>query len=124
MNNTTNPTVLEQIEQERAKQISKGFDAEHDDAHPSHHLPNAILCLFQNGNFHKFNPRAPQYWPWSQEDWDRIAAHPRRQQLVICAAMIVADIEKGDRLSARIKRGDLNADIENVFGNLDSTNPL
>jgi hypothetical protein len=94
MNATT-----DEIIQEREKQISKGFDATHDDQHRNGEIVTAVIGLlkeaYRPGSI--FKVFKPHEWPWSDEDWARISRHAPRRILVICAAMMVAEIERFDR---------------------------
>lgn len=78
-------TVFDDINEERDRQISRGFDAKYDDEHGDGQLAEvaADLCM---GN---------------DDDWGiaRKWQHDTRRQLVIAAALIVAEIERLDRLS-------------------------
>lgn len=73
--------ILMAIEQERARQVAKGYDAAHDDQHSVDTLArNAALIV--NGSI---------------GGWVDASRHSRREQLVIGAALIVAAIERLDR---------------------------
>jgi hypothetical protein len=78
-------TVLQEIEAERAKQLALGFTAEHDDKeHPDGMLARiagTVVC-------HRHDP-----WGIMTKYWD-----DRRKQLIIAAALLVAEVERMDRL--------------------------
>jgi hypothetical protein len=93
------PTQL--IEQERAKQIAKGFDAAHDDAHKNSEIALAAKCILwavvQYDNPDKDITVQASVWPWGAGDWARIVAHPKKQLIVIAAALLVAELERLER---------------------------
>lgn len=71
---------------ERARQVNEeGWSATHDDAHRPGELADAAAC-YATGN--------PQGWPWHFSEW-----HPkdRRADLVRATALLLAEIERGDR---------------------------
>jgi hypothetical protein len=78
-------TAIEEIAAERLRQIAKGYDAAHDDEHDKHEIANAAAALALNW---------PGNWPWSMHSWPD---SDRRTQLVMSAAMLVAEIERLDR---------------------------
>jgi hypothetical protein len=85
-------TAIRDITDERLRQVGKeGWTAEHDDEHSNGQLAQAAACYAWAG----WKP-AP-YWPWSRA-WDKRDKHDRRRQLVIAGALIVAEIERLDRL--------------------------
>jgi hypothetical protein len=86
---------------ERRRQIDvEGFDADHDDKYSAGELATAAACyaLYRGANgyyrrsMRESNP--PPYWSWPLSWWK-----PRdfRRDLVRAAALIMADIERGDR---------------------------
>lgn len=97
--------VLREIEAERAKQEEKGYDAMHDDQHGDESLALAAACLAtptellrhtEHENPSGFTEQTfDDPWPWT--DWDGRGKYERRQELVIAAALIVAEIERLDR---------------------------
>lgn len=92
---------------ERLRQVShEGWTAEHDDAHRSGALAHAGACYaIHSAAFiskrEKFGPGRPPVndglWPWDDEWWKPTT--PRRD-LVKAAALLVAEIERLDRLEA------------------------
>lgn len=115
-------SVIEEIAAERARQIEKeGWSLEHDDeAHYDGSLSMAAACyaapepIFRHGerrirlnSARGIDENCYQYdyetvtdyhdpWPWDCE-WDKRGSHSRRRQLVVAAALIVAEIERLDR---------------------------
>lgn len=76
-------SVIQEIEAERQKQIAKGFTALHDDQHWNQELEYVALDILRG---------------W-RDSWGVRERHigDRRQQLLIAAALIVAEIERRDR---------------------------
>lgn len=87
-------SVLDEIGAERERQIAKGYDAAHDDQHVPGDIDSAAgLILMEDIDLLVNDGHA-----------DNIAGHvldkhedDRRRQLVIAAALIVAEIERMDR---------------------------
>lgn len=103
------------ITAERERQITKeGWDFEHDDRHTDGELATAAACYAMAGGADKSNYRLlrekpPSFtsdrirflkwlWPWSMEWWKPTT---QRRDLVIAAALIVAEIERIDRKALR-----------------------
>ncbi len=81
-------TVCEEIKAERVRQQrEERWSHEHDDLHERGELADAAAFYASVRNI-------ADLWPW---DVDFIRKHPRRRQLVIAAALIVAEIERIDR---------------------------
>jgi hypothetical protein len=85
---------------ERLRQIEKGFTPEHDDGHRNGELVQAA-CSYALGRH-----TGSYYWPWENEAW-----HPedQRRNLIKAAALILAEIERLDRLE-RLVGGDRQGD--------------
>jgi hypothetical protein len=85
--------VLVSIAHERRRQLSKlGWSRDHDDSHTGGELARAAACF-----------AAPRYvysntWPWGWAAEPEQEA-PDRRQLVKAAALLVAEIERMDRLN-------------------------
>ncbi len=86
-------TVLDEIAAEMAKHPGKGYDATHDDGHANSEIAKAAANL---ANPFVAVPGAPR---WSDELWHR---HTPRQRLIIAASLIVREVERLDRLAARL----------------------
>ena len=94
---------------ERARQTSaKGFTTAHDDAHAMGVMAGAAGCYARHvharghavgtrGNDYK-TAGPSVYWPWAREGWKPTT--PRRD-LVKAGALILAEIERIDRMEAR-----------------------
>ncbi len=95
--------ILQQISAERNKQVTKGFDASHDDTHDTGQIADAASGVARYAIYAGTEnvETAPDGWPWMRADWERIAKHPRRQMLVIATALLVAEIERIDRAAMR-----------------------
>ena len=77
---------------EGGKQAAKGYDATHDDQHTDGSLAHAaaLLCAREDDDIH-----CP---PWAVPIY---AKHDQRQRLVIAARLLIAEIERLDRLTAK-----------------------
>lgn len=87
---------------ERARQRRmEGYDDAHDDAHDDFDLTSAAIAYLMNARLrgttgHSYADAPPHDWPWSARDWKPKGV---RQELVVAAALIIAEIEKIDRSS-------------------------
>jgi hypothetical protein len=93
-------TVLNDVEAERLRQVNaEGYDASHDDLHGPGELTEAALCYVEHANGQAsgmgmgFEP--PRAWPWERTAWK---PKDRRRNLIRAAALIVAEIERMDRI--------------------------
>ena len=83
-------TPLDEIAAERQRQKEKeGWTAEHDDAHYSGDLAKAAAC-------YAVPVLSIKWWPWGREWWK---PKDQRRNLVRAGALIVAEIERLDRLA-------------------------
>ena len=92
-------TALADIAKERQRQREvEGWTPEHDDAHVSAELAMAGACYalasFLNTE-HALNTTFTRYWPWDRKWWK---PKTPRKNLVRAGALIVAEIERLDRL--------------------------
>lgn len=107
--------AIQLIEDERVKQSKKGFDAEHDDVHRLGELTEAAQChatvggaMIRGSNpnewpvtmFDGFNDSIVQ-WPFNEEAWK--PKNTALQNLVIAAALLVAEIERLQRIERKPK---------------------
>lgn len=85
---------------ERARQISgEGYTAEHDDAHTGGELATAGVCYAMFSRSSTQPPGFPPLsWPWEPRIWRSGAT---RRMLVKAAALLLAEIERLDRKTAR-----------------------
>ncbi len=91
---------------ERTRQIlDEGWTPEHDDAHTDGQLAQAGACYpHEAARAARTDPRrdgAPLSWPWGRGWWK---PKDRRRDLVRAAALIIAEIERIDRITARDAR--------------------
>ncbi len=109
-------SVIDEIAKERMRQIqSEGWTEAHDDKHFDESLAQAAACYALPEKMRKIEPAhwtgAARYddsqwvearwklWPWR---WDFSWWKPsdRRRDLIKAAALIVAEIERMDRMTA------------------------
>jgi hypothetical protein len=105
--------IRDEIMAERLRQVdAEGWTEEHDDQHTDGELALAAGCYaiqatregwssvdtFYNSDRH---PRIPRYWPWLEADSSAPSWKPgeERRDLIKAAALIVAEIERIDRLN-------------------------
>lgn len=94
--------AIADVVRERARQISvEGWTPEHDDAHAEGELAQAAACYAHEAALaDRTDPRrdgAPLSWPWSRDWWK---PKDRRHDLVRAGALIIAEIERLDRMLA------------------------
>lgn len=101
-------TGIEAIAAERRRQIeAEGWTAEHDDQHTDESL--AIVAALYAAPFSLFTMEQGEGWvefhdPWPSElgdEWDRRQDFDRRRRLVVSGALIAAEIDRLDRMTAR-----------------------
>jgi len=86
--------ALEDIAAERNRQVvEEGWAVSHDDEHADGELAEAAACYCMSHRDSEYSP--PAWWPWSASWWK---PKGRRRDLVRAAALIVAEIERLDRL--------------------------
>ncbi len=77
---------------ERQRQIyAEGFDEAHDEKWADGQLVDAAMCYCAPDE-------CPPKWPWSPRWWK---PKDRRRDLVRAAALIIAEIDRLDRIAAR-----------------------
>lgn len=89
---------IHDIMAERAVQISRGYDSKHDDNHPDQSI--ALVAALVADPFPSWAYDEGNGWPEGTAA-HIINKHKRRRQLVIAAAMLVAEIERLDRSCSR-----------------------
>ena len=86
--------VMAEVAAERRRQTeAEGWTPEHDDEHSRGELARAAVCYADPFNEERENP--PPKWPWEAKWWK---PKDRRRDLVRAAALIVAEIDRLDRL--------------------------
>lgn len=92
---------------ERQRQINtEGWTAEHDDEHDNHEMAIAAACYAAPGAPQGFSvgnrPRNKllPFWPWAQSWW-KPTPDNRIRELTKAGALIVAEIERLQRLEER-----------------------
>lgn len=89
---------------ERQRQIeNEGWTLEHDDKHAQGELARAAACY---ALFRWPGPRYADYvaciWPWAHSWWKPVG---HRRNLVKAGALILAEIERLDRVAAHLTDG-------------------
>lgn len=91
---------------ERTRQVAgEGWTAEHDDTHANGEIARAAAAYAYEAGRTDHQRKvsadeAPQIWPWAASWWKPT---DRRRDLVKAAALIIAEIERLDRLSAAVQ---------------------
>ena len=81
---------------ERRRQIdAEGWTPEHDDERTGFELARAGACYAKYGNWPAHSEIPPNSWPWPAAWWKPTRY---RQNLVKAAALILAEIERLDRI--------------------------
>ena len=110
--------VLAEVYAARERQIyERGFDAAHDDAHQYGELGDAAMCLLaagSGGSGSAGRAGAAQTdgdadvsgisWPWDYELWEKLAAQSKREAFLAAIALLVAEVERMDRLPQPLLR--------------------
>lgn len=97
--------AIEQIRLERKRQVEKeGWSHEHDDSHDNCQLAMAAAAyasptqLYSKEELYVGRISFVDAWPFEGESLDGKGGKTRRQQLIVAAALIVAEIDRLDRL--------------------------
>lgn len=81
---------------ERQRQISaEGWNPEHDDEHDDGSLCMAAVCYAEGDHD---DDLLPANWPWARKWWK---PRDRRRNLVKAGALILAEIERLDRVAQK-----------------------
>jgi len=104
-------SVIRQIAMERTRQLSKGYDAAHDDKHIFGEIAIAAASFAAN---------EPKLYPWG-----RFPVHKRgrRERLIKAAALLVAEIERCDRSASTQSEAFSEAATFVKLGNIDDGRP-
>ncbi|MEW6729617.1 MAG: hypothetical protein AB1332_09780 [Pseudomonadota bacterium] len=95
---------LELVKVEREKQIKKhGYTPEHDDEHTDGSIADAAACyaanslfLFRPTEIGGANADLSCIWPWEDQYFKEDKS--RKEQLIIAAAMLMAEYERLERI--------------------------
>lgn len=91
-------TVIEEIAAERQRQIdSEGWISEHDDEHWDGQLRDAAACYCLHDTSIARDRTIDTLWPWEDKNWKPTT---RRRNLIKAAALVVAELERLDRLQS------------------------
>lgn len=96
-------TAIELIQEERKKQIAKGYTAEHDDTHIGEEIADCAALYALSNNAIDFineqwgNDMHLHFWQFDINSY-RPNPNNRIKQLTKAAAMLVAEIERIQRL--------------------------
>ncbi len=107
------PNFLELVAKERARQINdEGYKREHDDEHTDGSLADAAACYAATKNiFHIITDKqmfpVRSLWPWNWNFFKK-EKHPRKKQLIISAALLMAEYDRLDREEQKQPQGDTN----------------
>jgi len=110
--------AIDDVVAERNRQVSdEGWTVQHDDKHTDGSLAAAAACYAMHSALEEgirsgriarycqetkpFDHFVPDYWPWNKNWWKPKGA---RRNLVRAAALIVAEIERLDRIAAATKK--------------------
>ena len=89
------PALLDVIDERRRQMKVEGWTPAHDDEHANGELGHAAACYAVAGAQDDGpDAPAPLAWPWDAAWWK---PKDRRRNLVRAAALILAEIERGDR---------------------------
>jgi len=93
--------VINDISEERERQQSEeGWTHSHDDGHSEGEIAEAAAC-YAVGRKLLYGPPHGAIYNMCEPNYDTHPKHSRRRQLVIAAALLVAEIERIDRLGIR-----------------------
>lgn len=92
-------SVIDDIAAERRRQIEvEGYDTAHDDAHDGGELAQAAAAYALVTTKEGFPSMVREIWPWQ---WHQFYPKNLRSDLVRAAALIVAEIERLDRVASK-----------------------
>ncbi len=91
--------IFHEIARERKDQIEMGYTPEHDDDEYGGRLAVAAACYASPPDSNE-REAIVNYWPWEASSWKPNNTN-RRNELIKAAALIVAEIERLDRIAAK-----------------------
>jgi len=86
------------LAERRRQQEVEGWTPEHDDPYKNGELARAAACYAICSVYGHFKSNAPAGWPWAKIWWKPTDS---RRDLVKAAALIMAEIERLDRITAK-----------------------
>ena len=90
--------IIDEIYDERNRQVAdEGWTVEHDDTHDGGELAVAAGCYAISSAVEPMPTEIISWWPWDKKWWK--PTNPRRD-LIKAAALIVAEIERIDRIES------------------------
>lgn len=96
--------AIEDVVNERKRQIEKeGYSELHDDEHDNFEMSDAAICYIDSAQHEGMTCDVSHAWPWDLKYWK--PKSPRRD-LVRAAALIIAEIERIDRMPTHTRAGD------------------
>jgi hypothetical protein len=111
---------LELVAKERSRQINdEGYKREHDDEHTDGSIADAAACYAANGTIYKATlPKNMQksfkyVWPWNWSFFKK-EKHTRKKQLIISAALLMAEYERIERAEQKTKK-DFMGSIDEMY---------
>ena len=104
------PTAIEDIAAERQRQMEvEGWTRDHDDSHVGGEMAIAAACYASDKRV--YNTASPANWPWSESWWKPTN---RRRDLVKAGALIVAEIERLDRMETKPARAIVDHNLRHM----------
>lgn len=97
LSDVMNQAALDVLSERRRQITSEGWTPEHDDEHAGFELARAGACYAEYGNWPAHSEVPPNSWPWPAAWWK---PSDYRRNLVKAAALILAEIERLDRLQS------------------------
>lgn len=85
------------LDERRRQIVAEGWTTEHDDSHVKGQIADAAAAYAYCAHGTS-NPHPPSFWPWTKKWWKPTT--PRRD-LIKAAALIIAEIERLDRATAK-----------------------
>ena len=96
-------SAIKDVLAERRRQVeAEGWTPDHDDEHAPGEMSQAAACYAKYGDWAAYRNTAPNDWPWHESWWK---PSDSRRNLVKAAALILAEIERLDRIESP-KNGD------------------
>ncbi len=92
-----NPAVLDVLTERRRQVEAEGWTPDHDDEHAPGEMSQAAACYAKYGDWAAYRNTAPNDWPWHESWWK---PSDSRRNLVKAAALILAEIERLDRIES------------------------